>query len=62
MLSGRTPEQKRLLIERLTSAVSDTLTIDPSRVSVLIIEHAAENWGKSGIPLADAAGTMDGGA
>jgi 4-oxalocrotonate tautomerase len=60
MLDGRTPEQKQLLIERLTSVVSDTLLIDPSRVSVLITEHTAENWGKGGISLADPTATMDG--
>jgi 4-oxalocrotonate tautomerase len=60
MMAGRTSEQKRLLIERLTNAVSETLLIDPARVSVLITEHAGENWGKGGIPLAGYAGTTDG--
>lgn len=55
MLRGRTSEQKRLLIAEITRVMVDVTGVRGDRVNVIINELEAENWGRDGIPIGDAA-------
>ena len=55
MLRGRTLEQKRTLIEELTRVMVDVAHADQDQVGVVVHEVAAENWGRGGISMAEAA-------
>lgn len=45
---GRTKEQKRMMIEKITENLKNTLSVDPSDVFITIIEPPLENWGMGG--------------
>ena len=45
---GRTKEQKKVLIENITYALKERLSIDPSDVFIVIEEPDLENWGIGG--------------
>ena len=45
---GRTKEQKKVLIENITHALKERLSIDPSDVFIVIEEPDLENWGIGG--------------
>ncbi len=53
MLVGRTVEQKRKLIERLTQAAHRHLDEPIEDVRVIIFDIPATDWGVGGIPLTD---------
>jgi 4-oxalocrotonate tautomerase len=55
LLKGRTDQQKRRLIRELTDVMVDVLGSDPVRVTVVVNEVDAENWGRGGVPLSDEA-------
>ena len=55
MLRGRTLEQKRRLIEELTRVMVDVAQADREQVAVVLHEVDAENWGRGGISMAEAA-------
>jgi 4-oxalocrotonate tautomerase len=55
MLAGRTGQQKRRLIEELTSVMVDVLGSNPERVNVVVHEVDADNWGRAGVPLSEEA-------
>ncbi len=48
ILEGRTPEQKRAAIERVTQALHETLGAPPESIRVVIQEIPKENWGIGG--------------
>ncbi len=48
ILEGRTPEQKEELINRLTATITETLSVKPESVRVLIQEMPKTNWGIAG--------------
>ena len=52
ILEGRTPEQKEELIKRLTATITETLSVKPESVRVLIQEMPKTNWGISGQSVA----------
>jgi 4-oxalocrotonate tautomerase len=56
MLRGRTPEQKRTLIEELTHVMVDVAHADQEQVAVVLHEVEAENWGRGGVSMAEAVG------
>ena len=56
ILEGRSDEQKRQLIERLTDVMVDVCGSKRERVGVTINEVPADNWGRGGVPMSDAAG------
>jgi 4-oxalocrotonate tautomerase len=60
MLKGRTPEQKRTLIEELTRVMVDVAHAEQERVGVVLHEVAAENWGQGGISMAEATAPASG--
>ncbi|CAM3770100.1 2-hydroxymuconate tautomerase [Alkalicoccus chagannorensis] len=53
MLEGRTDEQKRELVEKMTEAVTSTTGADAERVSVVIEEMQPQNFGKAGVRASD---------
>jgi len=54
MLRGRSPEQKRTLIEEFTRVMVDVAHADQEQVAVVLHEVEAENWGRGGVPMAEA--------
>jgi 4-oxalocrotonate tautomerase len=52
MLRGRTPEQKRTLIEEFTRVMVDVANADQEQVAVVLHEVEAENWGRGGASMA----------
>ena len=48
MFQGRTKEQKKTLIETVTSKLVERLSIEPTDVFIVINEPADENWGMGG--------------
>lgn len=54
MLKGRTPEQKRRLVGGFTDLMVEVAGADRDRVSVIIEEIEAENWGRGGTMISEA--------
>ena len=54
MLAGRTTEQKRDLIAKVSAAVSDAVDAPVENVRVVIYEVSTDNWGVGGLPIAEA--------
>lgn len=52
ILEGRTPDQKEELIRRLTETVTETLSVKPESVRVLVQEMPKTNWGIAGQSVA----------
>ena len=52
-IAGRTVEQKRVLIRRLTEVVVEEWGVDPEIVTVRIEEVPPENFGKAGVAAID---------
>ena len=48
-LAGRTVEQKRELVRRLTEAVVDVYRVTPEQVTIFIEEAGPENLAKGGV-------------
>lgn len=48
LFPGRSKEQKKDLIERITDLLKERLSIDPSDVFIVIQEPPLENWGIGG--------------
>ncbi|WP_017725941.1 2-hydroxymuconate tautomerase [Halalkalibacterium ligniniphilum] len=53
MLEGRSDEQKRALVEKVTEAVSETIQAPPERISVVIEEMKKTNFGVAGKRASD---------
>ncbi|GAF12750.1 4-oxalocrotonate tautomerase [Bacillus sp. JCM 19045] len=53
LLEGRTDEQKKALVEKMTAAVSETIDAPPERVSIIINEMKPTNFAQAGIRTSD---------
>ncbi len=53
LLKGRSIDQKRALVERVTNAVSETVNAPPEAVEVIISEMERENFSRAGVLIAD---------
>jgi 4-oxalocrotonate tautomerase len=53
MVEGRTLEQKRELVRRLTEVVVDVCKVDPSAVTIVIHENRREDKAKGGVLFLD---------
>lgn len=51
MLEGRTKEQKRELIKRVTDVVVETLNSPPESVRIVINDMAPDDYGVAGLPV-----------
>lgn len=49
IMEGRPPELKEKLIEELTSTISDTLSVKPESVRILVQEFPTSHWGVAGM-------------
>lgn len=45
IVSGRTPEQKRMLMQGIVKATVDALNVPEQSVRVILSEVAPEHWG-----------------
>ncbi len=50
---GRTVDQKRALIRRMTDVVVEELKVDPKRVNMYFVEQEVENYGMAGVLKVD---------
>lgn len=48
LMEGRTPEQKKKLVEALTQAVVDSLGSKPESVDVVLFEIESRHWATGG--------------
>ncbi|MCY8231286.1 2-hydroxymuconate tautomerase [Priestia endophytica] len=53
MLEGRTDEQKRALVEKVTEAVVETTGASKEKVAVIIEEMSKNNYGVAGKRMSD---------
>lgn len=53
MMEGRTPDQKRELIRRLSASASERLGVPLADVRMTVQEVPASNWAVAGIPMSD---------
>ncbi len=53
MLEGRTEEQKKAVIEKVTQALVEAIDAPVANVRVWIHEVPKENWGISGVTAKD---------
>ncbi len=49
MLEGRTHEQKKMLVEKVTKAIVESVGAKPERVTIIIREMAKENHAVAGV-------------
>jgi 4-oxalocrotonate tautomerase len=48
MIQGRTDEQKKAVIEKVTQAIVDALSVPQERVRVIVQEIPSTQWGIAG--------------
>ena len=53
ILKGRTVEQKRKIVKKVTEAITETLNCPEEAVSIIIREMEWENYARAGILKAD---------
>lgn len=53
LLEGRTDEQKKALVEKVTEAVAETTNASKDRVSVIIQEMSPNHFGVGGVRASD---------
>lgn len=53
MVEGRTPEQKRELVEKITQVVCETVNVTPDKVYVFIEDLKKDHFAKAGKLLID---------
>ncbi|MFH0860738.1 MAG: 2-hydroxymuconate tautomerase [Candidatus Altiarchaeota archaeon] len=52
ILSGKTKEQKKKMIEGITKAINEATGVEPEKIWIIINEISHENWGSNGKPKA----------
>ena len=53
ILKGRTVEQKREMVKKVTDAITETLNCPKEAVRIIIREMESENFAKAGVLKAD---------
>ena len=53
MFEGRTIEQKRALMRKITEAFTETLGVPGEYVHIIIREMKRENYAEGGVPFSD---------
>ncbi len=48
MFEGRTPEQKKALVEKVTQAAVEALGCSPDSVDIIITDIRKDNWATGG--------------
>jgi 4-oxalocrotonate tautomerase len=55
LLSGRTMEQKRRAVKRITEAMRDELNVKAEKLTVAFVEVPRESYARNGVLLSDRA-------
>jgi 4-oxalocrotonate tautomerase len=55
MFEGRTPEQKRKLVQEVTRVTCEALQCTPEVVDIIITDIKRENWSTGGVLWSDKA-------
>lgn len=53
MLAGRSTEQKRAMVQKVTQAIATTVGCSESAVTIVVREVAKENFAEGGVLFAD---------
>jgi len=53
MLDGRTVEQKRRAVKRVTEVLSEELNVDPERLTIAFVEVPKHDYARNGILISD---------
>lgn len=53
MLEGRTDDQKKALVEKVTDAIVETINAKPEAVSIVIEEMSKSNYATGGVRAID---------
>ncbi|RFU66617.1 tautomerase family protein [Peribacillus glennii] len=47
-IEGKTVEQKRILVKKLTNVISETFEVDPNVIFIFFEDFSKDNYGKKG--------------
>jgi 4-oxalocrotonate tautomerase len=53
LMEGRTDEQKKLVIEKVTQALNEAIDAPMHTIRVCLVEVPSANWGIAGVPAAE---------
>lgn len=53
LLSGRTPEQKRALVQKVTDAIEEALRAPRENIRIILFEIAPDHWAVGGQTMAE---------
>lgn len=53
LLAGRTMEQKRRVVRRITEAMSEELNVKAEKLTVAFVEVPRESYARNGVLLSD---------
>ena len=53
LLEGRTDEQKKALVERVTEAVVETVNVKPEAVTIVIEDMSKNHYATGGVSASD---------
>jgi 4-oxalocrotonate tautomerase len=53
LLAGRTTEQKRRAVKRLTQALHEELNVNPEKLTITFIEVPGDNYARNGTLISD---------
>ena len=57
MLEGRTVEQKRRAVKRITEVLQEELNMNPEKLSIAFVEVPRHNYGSNGTLVSDRTST-----
>lgn len=49
LIEGRTVEQKRALVEKVTQAVCETVNVTPEHVKIILLDMARHDYATAGV-------------
>jgi 4-oxalocrotonate tautomerase len=55
LLEGRTVEQKRRAVKRITEVMHEELNVRPEALSIVFVEVSREDYARNGVLIADRA-------
>jgi len=55
MLAGRTIEQKRRAVKRVTEVLREELNVNPERLTIAFVEVPRDSYARDGVLLSDRA-------
>ena len=53
LLKGRTVEQKRRAVKRITDVMQEELNVKPEALSIVFVEVSREDYARNGVLIAD---------